>query len=298
MTALVLPPQDAPQYATLPDLGPVLRSCLVSRQWNATFLSHCLYCCMPVPRSASKAPQPDMPSCALLANVLLATLLGLYPTCVKKPPFSVRSKLFARVHALLTATCQAQENFATSFKPLLVFALAEYCCRLVPQLFPAEREAICSAQAVDAYFQQGPGIFDAFRQDCVDSGDEPWQALSAAAQEAHDRLSRTYRSKCRLPQPHRRAPPSDTPRPLMDAALAAPRLVVYPFHRAHEPALRDEYAVLLGDKELSSVAAIHSLVRTEPLPTSILGQQARPHDIRKIHSFKRQLRSLTLAPPC
>ena len=229
---------------------------------------------MPVPRSASRPPQPDLASCSVLFNVLLATLLGLYPACVKKPPFAVRSHLYARVHALLTAPEDAQRAFAAAHKVLLVFSLAEYCCRLLPQLFPAERESICSAQAVDAFFQQGPALFDAFRQESVDSGEEPWPKLAAAAQEAHDRLSRTYRSKCRLPQQHKRQPPADTPRALLAAALAAPKLVTYPYHRGHEPLLHDEYAVLLGDRDLSAVAAVHSLVRTEPLPTSIREQQA------------------------
>lgn len=272
--ALVLDPRDAPQFATLPDLGPVIRACLVGRQWNATYLSHCLHCCMPVPRSASKPPPPDPASCAVLFNVLLASLLGLYPSCVKKPPFAVRSQLFARVHALLTAPSDAREAFAAKFKPLFVFALSEYACRLLPLLFPAEREAICAAQAVDAFFAQGPAVFDAFRQDCVDSGREPWRALASAAQEAHDRLSRTYRSKCRQPQAQKKAAPADTPRAVMASALAAPKLVVYPFHRGHAPTLQDEYAILLGTRDLPGVPAVHSIVKTSSLPASIKRQQA------------------------
>ena len=272
--ALVLDPAAAPQFATLPDLGPVVRACLVGRQWNATYLSHCLHCCMPVPRSASKSPEPDQASCAVLFNVLLATLLGLYPACVKKPPFCVRSRLFARVHALLTAPADAQRAFATRRKALLLFALSEYACRLLPQLFPVERESICAAQAVEAFFAQGPAIFDAFRQDSVDSGNESWQALGDAAQEAHERLSRTYRSKCRLPQSHKRPVPADTTKAFMAAALASPKIVTYAHHRKHEPRLQDEYAVLLGSREFAGLSTVHGLVKIEPLPRSIKLLQA------------------------
>jgi hypothetical protein len=269
LRSLVFSSRDAPQFSTLPDLGPVLRSCLVFRQWNSNYLSHCLYCCMPVPRSASKIPQPDSASCAILFNVLLATLLGLYPSCVKKPPFSVRCQLFSRVHSLLTAPYEVQSSFATKYKILLVFSLAEYVCRLIPQLFPSERESICSAQAVEAFFIQGPALFDAFRQDTVDSGQETWHDLSTAAQEAHDRLSRTYRSKCRLPQQARRVQPADATKELLAASLASPRLVTYPFHRASPSALRDEYTTLLGSPDFAEVSIMHSLIRTAPLPDSV-----------------------------
>jgi hypothetical protein len=269
LRSLVFHWHDAPQFATLPDLGPVLRACIVQRKWGANFLSHCLHCSLPVPRSASKVPPPDSHSCAILLNVLLATLLGLYPTCVKKPPFCVRANLFARVHALLTATSDAQARFAAAHVTLLVFCLAEYACRLLPALFPAEREAICAAQAVEAYFAQGPAIFDAFRQDCVDSGEEPWPKLAADAHESNDRLCRTYRSKCRLPQQQRRAQPAETSPELLRAALDSPKLVVYPCHRASDTLLRDEYAILLGSREFVDVALVHSVVRVSRLPDTI-----------------------------
>jgi hypothetical protein len=273
LSRLVLNTEDAPQYGNIPDLGPVLRTCLVFKKWNANFLTHCLHSCLPVPRSSSKALEPDLLSCAILFNVLMAMLLGLYPACVKKPPFVVRVNIYARVHAILTAPSNVQQLFAVKYKSLLVFALAEYCCRLIPQLFPAERESICKAQAVDAFFQQGPAIFDVFRQECIDSGKEPWGQLLSAAQEAHDRLSRTYRSKCRLPQQPKRPPPADISPPLMAAALAAPKILQYPYHKTHDTLLHDEYAMLLGSKNLAQVSAVHALVRTELLPSTIRNQQ-------------------------
>jgi hypothetical protein len=206
--------------------------------------------------------------------VLLATLLGLYPNCVKKPPFAVRARIFARVHGLLTACADAQAAFAAQHRPLLVFALAEYTCRLIPVYFPAEHESMCSNQAVLAYFEQGPAIFDAFRQECVDDGMEPWAKLAASAQEAHEKLSRTYRSKCRLSQQLKKPPHCETSIEALRAALECQRMVSYGCHWSNESLMSTEYAALLSEKGLErDVAAIHSLVKVAELPGSIKSMQ-------------------------
>ncbi len=275
LRALVLPAEDAPQYANLPDLGPALRACLVGKRWTGSFLAHCLHSCLPIPKSTQKQPAPDLESCWLLFNVLLATLLGLYPAAVKRPPFSVRCLLFARVHALLTAPSDTQARFARAHADLLAFCLAEYVCRLLPALMPAEREAMCSAQAVEGFFQAGPQLFEAFRQEALDTGEETWASIAAAAREGHEKLCRTYRSKCRLPQQPRRAQPSDAPQDVLRAAMSCHRIVRYPCHRAQEGLLADEYATLLGSRELADAAVVHSLVKIAELPGSVTEAQVR-----------------------
>jgi hypothetical protein len=136
--------------------------------------------------------------------------------------------------------------------------------------FPAEHEAMCSNQAVLAYFQQGPAIFDLFRQDCVDDGMEAWAKLAGAAQEAYDKLSRTYRSKCRLPQQLRKPPHSETSPEALRAALDCPSIVPYGCHWSNESLMAAEYAFLLGEQgHEKDVTAMHSLVRVAELPGSI-----------------------------
>jgi hypothetical protein len=255
---------------------------------------------MPVPRSAAKAPAVDPQSCAILFNVLLATLLGLYPTCLKKPPFAVRVHLFARVHALLTANSAAQCAFAVDHRTLLVFCLGEYVCRVLPTLFPAEHSAICDAQAVEAYFKLGPGYFDFFRQEAVDSGLESWRILSESAQPFFEKLSRTYRSKCRLPQHTRKAAPIEVPLAVLSAAMAAPLIRAYPCHRASTGSICEEYAAFLGDPALSEVATLHSLVRVADLPGSVRRLQASPFFARPRKKVIPPRRACTLpaALPC
>ena len=161
----MLLPEDAPQLATLPDLGPAIRSCLVARRWSSTYLSHLLHSCLPCPRSPAKPPQAlDAASISIALNLLLATLLGLYPACVKRPPFPVRASLYARVHSLLASDTAAQAEFASKNQPLLILALAEYACQVLPAFMPAEHAALCAAHSVDAFFSAGPALFDMFRQ--------------------------------------------------------------------------------------------------------------------------------------
>jgi hypothetical protein len=66
----------------------------------------------------------DAASISLALTLVLATLLGLYPACVKRPPFPVRASLHARVHSLLASDPAAQADFASKNQPLLVLALA------------------------------------------------------------------------------------------------------------------------------------------------------------------------------
>ena len=91
---LVLLPEDAPQLATLPDIGHIIRSCLVARRWTASYLASLLHACLPCPRPSIPLIPPDPASAPVLLNILLATLLGLYPRSVKQPSFPVRVTLF------------------------------------------------------------------------------------------------------------------------------------------------------------------------------------------------------------
>lgn len=164
VSKLMLVPEDSPQLSTLPDLGPAIRSCLVSRQWSSNFLAHLLYCSLPCPHPTAKIPPPDQASTSIALNLVMATLLGLYPSCVKRPPFPVRAALYARVHSVLTSTGETQCAFALKYQPLLTLAVAEYICYVLPAFFPSEHASLCSSHSVDPFFTAGPALFDLFRQ--------------------------------------------------------------------------------------------------------------------------------------
>jgi hypothetical protein len=149
---LVMLPEDAPQLATLPDIGHLIRSCLVARRWTASYLHSLLHACIPCPRPSIAALPPDSASAPLLLNILLATLLGLYPQSVKQPPFPVRVALFRRVHAAITLDGPSQMALLTRIQPLLVLALTEYLCHILPRHMPSEYDALRAAFPVDPFF--------------------------------------------------------------------------------------------------------------------------------------------------
>ena len=192
--ALALGTDDAPQLGNLPDLGPTVRACIVGKQWGASFLAHTLHGCFPCPRPPARPPPaPDAPSAAALLNILLASLLGLYPGCIKRPPFPTRAALYGRVHAVLTSGADGMAAFAARHPALLALALSEYVCHALPLFFPAEFEALVDSCPVAPFFAAGPALFDHFRQDHVDTGHEPWAALAAAAAAVNDRMARIFR---------------------------------------------------------------------------------------------------------
>ena len=59
--------------------------------------------------------------------------------------------------------------------------------------------------------------------------------------------------------------------------MASPMLVQYPFHKTSDTALRDEYAIFLGDPGLAEVATLHDLIKTRPLPANICAIQVMHH---------------------
>lgn len=199
LASLRLSPDDAPQLGTLPDIAPVIRACIVGKQWGASFLAHCLHGCFPCPRPPARAPPaPDAASAAALINILLASLLGLYPACIKRPPFPARAALYGRVHAVLASGGDGMVAFAGRHASLLSMALSEYVCQVIPLFLPAEFEALVESCPVAPFFAAGPALFDQFRQDHVDTGREPWAALATAAEGVNERIARVFRC---LPSP-------------------------------------------------------------------------------------------------
>jgi hypothetical protein len=194
LTAFILSPDDAPQLANLPDLGPVFRSCIVARQWSGSLLAHALHGCFPCPRPPARPPpEPDVASAAAMLTILLASFLGLYPACIKRPPFPTRAALYARVHAVLTSGADGMLAFVRRYPALPFLALSEYVCHVLPLFFPAEFEALVDSCPVAPFFASAPALFDQFRQDHLDTGAEPWAALNAAAVVINERMARIFR---------------------------------------------------------------------------------------------------------
>lgn len=176
---LILSPTDSPQLGILPDITPALR-CMILQ----TDLEKCgyiltpLYAALPcIKRSAvrkpSSTPDPDTHQVAIC--ILLALLLGLYPTSVKFPPFSVRVAIYKRVHSLLTNGQGI--DFCQSHPSLITLALMEYISYIIPNNLPAEHDFLSEECDVQNFFSTCPLTCDTFRQEALETGKESWDSL-------------------------------------------------------------------------------------------------------------------------
>ena len=243
---LILGPGDAPQFGNLPDVCPVIRSVLlagvgaahgkdtgvkgVSRDASrgqrkgrgggehVSLLHACIRQCIFGGDRRLKAPAgvtPDAQSVAILLNMLLATLLGLYPTCQRRPFFATRCELYKRIHHLLTSDEATLARFVADNPALLGLALSEYVYNVVSVCMPVEAEFLLppAPKASAPPSETCAQVLDAFRRGGVDDGCESWEAYNAHAQKALDLCSRLF--------PMRLAACADAPPPPASSPVAA-----------------------------------------------------------------------------
>ena len=209
---LVLPPADAPHHTLLPDLGNVIHA-LLARAPVPGALSYVLEQCLPGVRCSLKA-SPFLDFQGVLLNVVLALLLGLYPgSSVKRPEFCVRSRAYARVHALLTAPGPAQARFCRDHEPVLVVACMEYVARVLPACMPAQAAFLSGRDPVSPlFFRRVPQLCDELRQG-LDGGLE-WPALRASCEAVLDKVARLRKAGSVVGparEPTLQLPPPDAP---------------------------------------------------------------------------------------
>jgi hypothetical protein len=196
---MILSPTDSPQIGTLPDLTPVLR-CMILQ----TDLDHCgfiltpLYAALPcirrpTARKALSESYPDTDTHQVAICILMALLLGLYPSSVKFPPFSVRVAIYRRIHCLLT---HGQGTvFCESYPSLLTLALMEYASYVITTNLPVEYEILCEEHCMQTFFSTCPLTCDAFRQEVLETGEESWDSLEAYCSPIVERHSRACKSR-------------------------------------------------------------------------------------------------------
>lgn len=192
---LVLPIADAPHHTLLPDLGGVLHA-ILCRQPHPCTLSSVLEQAMPSLRLPAR-PATYEDSQDVLLNLLLALLLGTYPGgAVKRPLFRTRARVYARVHALLTATPEAQTEFCREHSPALVLAAMEYVARLVPAYMPSQAAFLQERDpTTTASFKRVPLMCNELRQSLDDSDDaSDWPRVLAWCSAAVERISRLKKS--------------------------------------------------------------------------------------------------------
>lgn len=261
---LLLPLTDAPDPATLPDLGPAL-SRLLARNPYPLALSAVLAQSIPSLRSASR----DIgfrDSQAVCINLLLALLLGTYDAPVRQPTFATRARLYRRVHAVLTSGPAEQTAFCARHEPAILLACMEYLARVVPAHMPVQAALLTDDDApTGPFFRKIPALCDEYRQQLEAQPEESaWAGLRPQCLELVERVSRFKR--CQRPRPARRGQPRLALPGGARAYLEAPRL------RSDCP---DEFGLLglaLG-LDGGALQAVQRCVQVHPLPPNLRAAQ-------------------------
>lgn len=273
----ILQVSDAPQFATLPDIGYLLRACLFNQEWNRNVLCNLLHVMFPCPKPMLKQPVASFDDTVpALLNIVLGFLLGLCPQTVKTPPFVVRTLLYMRVHRLLTARQDHQFTWVKDHQFLCCLALCEYVCKLLPLYMPIEYAILTNTFPVQPFFQETPMFYDIFRQENLLNGDETWDDLETKAKALYEKIHRMYKSRCRnRGSTHLRvAYATKSTRTLhfdeIAEQLHCPVIQKYQCHRELPKQILNEYATLGCNLSKDSLC---NYLFVDMLPSNILERQ-------------------------
>ena len=278
----VLNVHDAPQLGNMPDIGHVMRDCVMHAMWGNTLLGQMLHVCFPCPKPLLKPiPNPNDYSAPIILNIVFGFLLGLYPDTTKKPHFLIRAHIFTRIHILLTMDMTQQTEWVRSHTFLCYLALCEYISKVLPVFFPVEYDAVVSNFPVKAFFTETHFFYDAFRQEHLDNGDESWDIWNDKAKSLYDKLHRVYKSKCRcrtILYKRYHSMRNHVP-PLVYSEIANqlrfPVIHLYPYHDEYPKQTVNEYQTLgcmISNHSLSKFISVHTL------PANIQLEQLRLYE--------------------
>ena len=274
LASVALCTEDAPQFRLLPDLGEAIRGCITRNSKKSCVVQHFMNTCLPLHKACTQIKNvTDIASSPILLNLLLATLLGLYPDSTKRPPFHQRAHLYRTMHNLLTLPMQEQFNFITQYPQLINIAVFEYIFNVIPHYFPVERECISEHFDMSPFFSQSAPLFDQFRQDNIYTGDESWQSLSAAACTYNQKMQRMYKNKHKkshqVHQAHTQKISEDHLQMIMDTNLVTQTNTTL----SSLQLLASEYTVLTNDSTADHVATVHRCIHVAKLPLNLLELQ-------------------------
>ena len=310
LQGLVLSPADAPHVDCLPDLGRVIRDVWNPELpvWTLSHAARCVFDALVYSKVHKKLARPPRPwHCAPALNVLLALLLGLYPTCVKRPVFGLRARYYRAVHRLLTSGLDAQTAFCDAHPALLYLAFVEYCLHMLHAHMPAELAFFQGLDEVRPLLATARPWGDCFRQEAACTAFLPWDALEAAATPYFEKRTRLTKARHKRPKAERvRA---------QDPFVLCPELlqahVIHgtgPAPRGDEDAgaatLLSEHALLSGAADASPLAlqqllTVHSRLSAHFLPENIKElQMAALRRHASSHFVLAQHTQMHLCLPC
>jgi hypothetical protein len=189
---LLLPLTDAPHHDLLPDLGQIVHQ-ILTRAPIACSLSAVIEQCIPRFRHTTRTIHYT-DSQAPLLTLAMGLLLGLYHGPVKKPCFSTRATLLARLHRLMTSKPETQTEFCRENEELLLLAGMEYLARVLPVHMPVQNKTLTEGDAATSgFYRRIPPLCDELRQGLDEGGDLSWEAIRRGCAAKVERVSRLKR---------------------------------------------------------------------------------------------------------
>ena len=192
----------SPQEGNLPDLCPLIRSMMEGSvdRFGGSHAMHCLYIALPCIRRPAKKQAKIQGDYQISLNLVLALLLGLYPSSLKFPQFCVRVEIFRRIHCLLTHG--GGSRFCETFVHIVTLAYMEYASHVLAAYMPVEFEILQREQGMASFLQTCSMACDAFRQEVLVTGREHWSAIDAACTHAVEKHTRYCKNRLRVKSTH------------------------------------------------------------------------------------------------
>ena len=188
-------------HSLLPDLGQIIHRVL-ARDPIPCALSAVVEQCIPRFRHTSRSIRYSDSQGPLL-TITMALLLGTYQGGVKKPGFTVRARLFGRIHSLLTSSPEAQSEFCKHNEDVLLLGCMEYLARVLPVHMPVQNRLLTDGDSATlVFYRRIPALCDELRQGLVEGGDISWDAIRRECSVRVERVSRLKRCHP-MPPPQR-----------------------------------------------------------------------------------------------
>jgi len=219
-SALCLHEHHVPQYSLLPDFISVLRGGIFNLGWGGIVYDNLFRYCLPGVRKPRALLATDINNSHNLTahlNILLATLMGLYPRVSKKPLFSVRVKLFCRVRHLMSASRKEQVDFFCENMSILALAHVEYFVNVLQDFCPVEYNFFLKSCNMHQYCSIAINTTDSFRQLCLqktDTTSQDWGFLRDTSAVLLDKMVRTFKLRRKPVSILRQQPQSLCARPV------------------------------------------------------------------------------------
>lgn len=186
------------QYATLPDLLRFVCDGVLRQRWDESALHMLVHNALPFIKKGRlfalcfAEAASGVRGAAL--NVLHGTLLGLFPTCAKRPTFPQRVRVAVEVRRLLVATPGTQAAFLAAVPGLLKLCMLEYVLNACHDFCPEVLAVYMGPRGLEAYVGACANTCDQFRTEALQGETLEWSGLEAQAAVLLDRFARSYKS--------------------------------------------------------------------------------------------------------